>query len=155
MRYLKDEGPLRSERTPFIVLAVLLISGLMACNKQRCPDFSEALLGTYAVSDSVLVPPEVEWYKRSYTIELTESRSGRHCVRIENFAFKNNTFTGEVFAVEAEIDVDVLTVVDQEINGDIIRRSAGYFVQDSIFMDIEFENQFGEVFLGRCSGKKM
>ena len=70
------------------------------------------------MNDSILVPPEVEWYDRSYTIELTESRSGRHCVRIENFAFKNNTFTGEVFAVEAEIDVDVLTVVDQEVNGD-------------------------------------
>ena len=98
-----------------IALAILLISSLVACNKQRCPDFSEDLLGTYAVNDSILVPPEVEWYDRSYTIELTESRSGRHGVRIENFAFKNNTFTGEVFAVEAEIDVDVLTVVDQEV----------------------------------------
>ena len=108
-------NPLRAERTPLIALAILLISSLVACNKQRCPDFSEDLLGTYAVNDSILVPPEVEWYDRSYTIELTESRSGRHCVRIENFAFKNNTFTGEVFAVEAEIDVDVLTVVDQEV----------------------------------------
>ena len=108
-------NPLRAERTPLIALAILLISSLVACNKQRCPDFSEDLLGTYAVNDSILVPPEVEWYDRSYTIELTESSSGRHCVRIENFAFKNNTFTGEVFAVEAEIDVDVLTVVDQEV----------------------------------------
>ena len=140
----------------FTVLVILVTAAaLVACNKQRCPDFSEALLGTYAVNDSLLVPPEVEWYDRSYTIELTESGSGRHCVRIENFAFKNNTFTGEVFAVEAEIDVDVLTVVDQEVNGDIVRRSAGYFVQDSIYMDIEFENQFGEVFIGQCSGKKM
>ena len=140
----------------FTVLLILVTAAaLAACNRQRCPDFSEDLLGTYAVNDSILVPPEVEWYDRSYTIELTESRSGRHCVRIENFAFKNNTFTGEVFAVEAEIDVDVLTVVDQEVNGDIVRRSAGYFVQDSIYMDIEFENQFGEVFIGQCSGKKM
>jgi hypothetical protein len=140
----------------FTVLVILVTAAaLVACNKQRCPDFSEALLGTYAVNDSLLVPPEVEWYDRSYTIELTESGSGRHCVRIENFAFKNNTFTGEVFAVEAEIDLDVLTVVDQEVNGDIVRRSAGYFVQDSIYMDIEFENQFGEVFIGQCSGKKM
>jgi hypothetical protein len=140
----------------FTVLVILVTAAaLVACNKQRCPDFSEDLLGTYAVNDSLLVPPEVEWYDRSYTIELTESRSGRHCVRIENFAFKNNTFTGEVFAVEAEIDLDVLTVVDQEVNGDVVRRSAGYFVQDSIYMDIEFENQFGEVFIGQCSGKKM
>ena len=140
----------------FTVLVILVTAAaLVACNKQRCPDFSEALLGTYAVNDSLLVPPEVEWYNRSYTIELTESGSGRHCVRIENFAFKNNTFTGEVFAVEAEIDLDVLTVVDQEVNGDIVRRSSGYFVQDSIYMDIEFENQFGEVFIGQCSGKKM
>lgn len=140
----------------FTVLVILVTAAaLVACNKQRCPDFSEDLLGTYAVNDSLLVPPEVEWYDRSYTIELTESGSGRHCVRIENFAFKNNTFTGEVFAVEAEIDLDVLTVVDQEVNGDIVRRSAGYFVQDSIYMDIEFENQFGEVFIGQCSGKKM
>ena len=148
-------NPLRAERTPLIALAILLISSLVACNKQRCPDFSEDLLGTYAVNDSVLAPPEVEWYVRSYTIELTESRSGRNCVRIENFAFKNNTTTGEVFAVEAEIDVDVLTVVDQEVNGDIIRRTAGYFVEDSIYLDIEFENQFGEVLMGQCSGKKM
>jgi hypothetical protein len=140
----------------FTVLVILVTAAaLAACNKQRCPDFSEDLLGTYAVNDSLLVPPEVEWYDRSYTIELTESGSGRHCVRIENFAFKNNTFTGEVFAVEAEIDLDVLTVVDQEVNGDVVRRSAGYFVQDSIYMDIEFENQFGEVFIGQCSGKKM
>jgi hypothetical protein len=140
----------------FTVLVILVTAAaLVACNKQRCPDFSEDLLGTYAVNDSLLVPPEVEWYDRSYTIELTESGSGRHCVRIENFAFKNNTFTGEVFAVEAEIDLDVLTVVDQEVNGDVVRRSAGYFVQDSIYMDIEFENQFGEVFIGQCSGKKM
>jgi hypothetical protein len=140
----------------FTVLVILVTAAaLVACNKQRCPDFSEDLLGTYAVNDSILVPPEVEWYDRSYTIELTESGSGRHCVRIENFAFKNNTFTGEVFAVEAEIDLDVLTVVDQEVNGDVVRRSAGYFVQDSIYMDIEFENQFGEVFIGQCSGKKM
>ena len=57
--------------------------------------------------------------------------------------------------MEAEIDADVLTVVDQEVNGDIIRRTAGYFVEDSIYLDIEFENQFGEVLTGQCSGKKM
>ncbi len=55
-------------------LAVLLFISLVACNKQRCPDFSEDLLGTYAVNDSLLVPPEVEWYCPSYTIELTIHR---------------------------------------------------------------------------------
>ena len=44
--------------------------------------------------------------------------------------------------------MDVLTVYEQEVNGDIVRR-------DSIYMDIEFENQFGEVLMGQCSGKKM
>ena len=65
-----------------------------------------------------------------------------------------NNFNGTTFSVDCQINNNSITIIEQNGNDVKVRSSSGYFSNDSIYFDIEYENEFGEPFYGSCFGKK-
>lgn len=151
---------------------VSLAFSLLACKKKGCTDCSATnydansevednsceyantqFIGVYNVEDSILAPPSLEWHKQSYDIVLSRPSCSPYNLIISNYANKNNNTNGFVFNVECNIHNSTITINEQNVNAYKVRSSTGHFSNDSIYIDIEYENQFGEVFYGSCFGK--
>jgi hypothetical protein len=128
-------------------LAVFLITSV-SCNKNK------SILGVYAVQDSIIGPPDVQWELRSYDLEVSGPGLFSKTFYVFNYAKKNNDFSGEKFKVKCKINDDIITILEQEVNDVIVHNTTGHFSNDSIFFDFIFENKFGEVFFGHCFGAK-
>ena len=152
---------------------VLLSVTIVSCTKKGCTDCNainyskEAekddssceyvngeLLGTYAVQDSIAAPPTLEWNHGSYDLEVYRSVCAPERLTISNYANKNINSNATDFTVDCQIDNNMITITEQEMNGCIVRGSTGYFSNDSIYFDIEYENEFGEVIYGKCFGHR-
>lgn len=163
--------------TQIIILFSILLVSIVSCKQKGCTDSNatnfdiEAEIddnscqfvtenivtdyyGIYNVQDSITGPPTMEWYHNSYDIEISSSDGTQNNLIFSNYADQNNDFSGVIYSIECEVTNNIITIVEQEINGEIVRSSSGYFSNDSIFFDIEFENEFGEVFYGKCLGVK-
>lgn len=159
--------------TRIIILSTILSVSILSCKKKGCTDcnatnydmnakkddnscqfVNEDLLGIYAVQDSITGPPTSEWYYASYDLEISRSQCSPNNLTFSNYANKNNNYSGTTFSVDCKINNSSITVIEQNVNGDNVRSSSGYFKNDSIYFDIEYENEFGEVFYGKCFGKK-
>ena len=151
-----------------IILSTILLVSIFSCKKKGCTDcnainygieaecrfVNEDLLGTYGVHDSITGPPTMEWYHDSYEVEISRSMCSPNNLTFSNYANKNNNFSGVIYSVDCQITNNIITVTEQDVNGDKVRSSSGYFSNDSIYFDIEYENELGEVFYGKCFGKK-
>lgn len=156
-----------------IILTLIATLFLGACKKQGCTDcnatnynteateddnscqfLNEAHLGTYAVEDSITGPPTMDWNYNAYDIVLVRSNCAPNKLIISNYANKNNDFSGTIFNVECQVDNNTITISPQNVQGKSIRSTSGYFSTDSINFEIEYENELGEVFYGRCYGIK-
>ncbi|MFT5228282.1 MAG: hypothetical protein ACI9EV_001425 [Urechidicola sp.] len=154
-----------------LLLSTIVLISIVSCKKDGCTDcnatnfsteadkddgtceyINEDILGTYAVQDSITGPPTMEWYHSSYDLIILRSVCSPSNLIFSNYA--NNSFNGFVYGVDCQITNENITIVPQEVNGDNVRSSVGYFSNDSIYFDIEFENEFGEVFYGKCFGVK-
>lgn len=161
------------KHTTKLILVAMLITSMLSCRREGCTDcnasnfndkakkddnscefLNEELLGVYSVQDSITGPPTMEWYYDAYTIEVVRADCEPNHLKISNYANKNNAFSGVNFDVECQISNDAITIFQQAVNGDIVRSGSGYFSNDSIRFDIEYENEFGEVFFGSCFGTK-
>ncbi len=159
--------------TQLIILCAALSLSVVSCKKKGCTNcnatnysieaekddnscqfVNEELLGVYAVQDSTTGPPTLEWYSDSYELEISRTTCSPNNLTFSNYANKNNNFDGTTFSVNCQIKNNSITVIEQDINGDKIKSSSGYFSNDSIYFDIAFENKFGEVFYGKCFGIK-
>lgn len=114
-----------------------------------CQFVNDDLIGTYAVKDSITGPPAMEWYHRSYDLEISKSQCSPYNLTFSNYA-KQNSNT----AVVCQVHNNSIAINKQNVNGISVRRSSGYFKNDSIYFQILFENDYGEVFYGKCFGKK-
>lgn len=123
-------------------------------NDASCVYTNEDFLGVYSVQDSITGPPTLEWYFSTYELEVSRSECAPNHLTFSNYANKNNGFNGSTFSIDVQVLNDVLTIPKQDVNEDHVRESFGYFSNDSIYFDIEYENAFGEVFYGNCFGRK-
>jgi len=106
-------------------------------------------MGTYAMLDSITGPPTLEWEFSSYLLTVGPAECGE-----DNLSFTNYSGRGVAFNPEGEICNGVINVFRQELDDIIVRETSGYFTNDSLYLDIEFENAFGEVFFGTSYGIK-
>ncbi|NQV53167.1 MAG: hypothetical protein HQ500_08280 [Flavobacteriales bacterium] len=156
-----------------ILLTTLLLLYFSSCKKKGCTDCNatnynieaeeedascvyanEDLLGVYSVQDSITGPPTLEWYFSTYDLEISKSECAPNHLTLTNYANKNNTFSGALFSIDCQVINAVITIPKQDVNEDHVRESSGYFSNDSISFEIEYENAFGEVFYGKCFGRK-
>ena len=159
--------------TQLIIFSTILSVSILSCTKEGCTDcnatnynieaekdnnscqfVNEELLGTYAIQDSITGPPTLEWSYRSYDLEISRSPCFPNNLTFSNYANKSNNYSGTTFSVDCQINNSNITVIEQNVNGNNVRGSSGYFKNDSIYFDIEYENEFGEVFYGKCFGMK-
>lgn len=159
--------------TQILLLSTIFIVTVFSCKNKACTDcnainysaeaqidnnscqfVNEDLLGIYSVQDSITGPPTMEWYYDSYDIEISRAECSPYHLIFSNYANNNNSFTKVTYNVDCQIIDNKITISEQEVNGDIVRASSGYFTNDSIYFDIIFENKFGEVFYGKCFGNK-
>lgn len=123
-------------------------------NDNSCEFLNEDFIGWYLVSDSILGPPSMTWEQRSYEIRVLRSDCAPNNLSISNYAKLNNRFQGFTFKVDCAITDSSITILSQNIDTKKVRTTNGIFSNDSIFFDLEFENEFGEVFLGKTFGVK-
>ena len=121
---------------------------MLSCNKNK------STLGVYAVQDSIIGPPAMEWAVRSYDLEVSGPGLFSKTFYVFNYAKRNSDFTGEKFKVKCHINDEIITILYQEANEVKVHKSSGHFSNDSIFFDFMYENKFGEVFYGHCFGVK-
>lgn len=152
-----------------LFLILILTLSILSCNRKGCTDCNavnynskakvddnscqyalENFIGTYSVSDSIFGPPTATWEKRNYNIGLTRAGCNADQLAISNYAKQSNSFL-----VNSTISGNNLSIPIQSVNQVKIRVSSGFFRNDSIFFEFEFENEFGEVFFGSCYGEKL
>ncbi len=131
------------------IFLFILLAALLACKKEN-----HDVLGVYSVHHAVTGPPSMEWYHRSYDLEISKSGWFSKSFYMYNYANKNSSFNGTKFKVECTISDDAFTILEQEVDGVWVQRTSGHFSNDSLFFDIAYVNTFGEVFFGHCSGAR-
>lgn len=130
-----------------LFLLLVVSSALLACKKEN-----EEVLGVYAVQDAITGPPAMDWYFETYDIEVSKAGLLSKSFYIVNYANKNRS--GAQFKVECKIADQAFAILEQEVNGRRIQKTAGYFSNDSIFFDLVYQGEYGEVFFGHCFGVK-
>ncbi|RYM34754.1 hypothetical protein ERX46_05105 [Brumimicrobium glaciale] len=139
--------------TQIITLSILLSLSFLSCKKESSNLCHDYLIGEYAVKDSIsggMSPGDYD--HKSYDLEILASTCSPNKIRISNYANKN--LSGTAFEVVCEVDNNVITVLDQDINNVNVRNSSGFATNDSIFFEISYESSLGEVFYGDCFGRK-
>jgi|TARA_B100001964_G_scaffold199162_1_gene225291 hypothetical protein len=92
-------------------------------DNNSCQYVNENHLGAYAVSDSIMGPPDLEWYYRNYNVDISRSDCAPNNLIITNYSNNNNTFSEILFSVECEAENDSITIYEQEVNGNTVRNS--------------------------------
>lgn len=123
-------------------------------NDNSCEFVNEEYIGWYVVSDSILGPPSMEWDTNSYEMNITRSICEPNNLLLSNYADLSNSFRGINFQVKCVVTDSSFSIPSQLVEKEKIRQSSGHFYNDSVFFDIEFENEFGEVFIGKTFGVK-
>ena len=139
-----SEGCMDCNATNYDSSAVIDDSSCLYSNNDR--------LGFYTVHDSIFGPPILEWYHHTYEIEIYRSHCSPNELVINNYANKNNQFISTPYGITIDVDNNSISNTLQTVNDITVRTNTGYFVNDSIYLDIEYENEFGEVFYGKCYG---
>jgi|SRR5690606_13838871 len=129
-------------------------------NDNSCQYLNKDKIGIYKIQDSILSPITMKWSKNQYLIELkrencsSDQLSNPQNVIISNYANLNHKFDNYSFDVTAQVTNETITIKPQSVLGYRINQSTGYFSNDSLYFDIEFENENGKVFYGSSFGKK-
>lgn len=157
----------------YLLLLSLICALTVSCKKRGCTDCNainfvpsantndnsclynnEEHLGWYQVVDSILEPPSMEWEKDTFNLRITRANCEPNHLTISNYGNLNNRFLGYTFQVECFVSDSSITVLAQNVDTKQVRSTSGVFRADSIFFDVEYSNEFGEVFLGKTFGVK-
>ena len=130
-------------------ITILFLATLFSsCTSETCKpkhEFSEQ----YIVEDSILVPITQEWHVRNYTLELVYCSRNEDIVRIVGIGSSSYSINGRVYRSFLNIPNQAVPNNDgNTIEGTIQTQN------DSIFLDYDTRNEFGEVFVCRGSGAK-
>jgi len=129
-------------------------------NDNSCQYSNENKLGTYSVSDSILIAPATQWVHRNYEIEIKRSSCAPNNLIISNYANKFDWLIGVLSNVDSQMSNNSILITDQVIEQNdswynlIVEESTGYFYNDSIYFTIDFTSEGGITYYGKCFGKK-
>jgi hypothetical protein len=162
-----------------ITLLTITLISIFSCQKKGCTDCNainynnnakkndnsclysnENKLGTYSVSDSILIAPAIEWIHRNYEIEIKRSSCAPNNLTISNYANKYDSFNGFLSNVDCQISNNSILITEQVIDRSdpwynlLVEESPGYFSNDSIQFTIDFTSEGGITYYGKCFGTK-
>ncbi len=129
-------------------------------NDNSCLYSNEDKLGTYSVSDSILIASDTQWVHRNYEIEIKRSSCAPNNLKISNYANKYDWLIGVLSNVDSQISNNSILITDQVIEQNdswynlIVKESTGYFSNDSVQFTIDFTSEGGITYYGKCFGTK-
>ncbi len=162
-----------------ITLLTITLASISSCQKKGCTDCNainynnnakkndnsclysnEDKLGTYSVSDSILIASDTQWVHRNYEIEIKRSSCAPNNLKISNYANKYDWLIGVLSNVDSQISNNSILITDQVIEQNdswynlIVKESTGYFSNDSVQFTIDFTSEGGITYYGKCFGTK-